>query len=313
MNTFDRLSQWRDSAAITGEQYDRIRKLVRKEPLSLFLELNVLLYLGVLALAGGIAATIQKYFSSLSDMVVLVTLTSLFAGTLYYCFKRAAAFSGGQVESPSMSFDYVLYFSCLVMSTELAYLEYRFSLLKDQQDLYFLFAAIVFLGFAYRFDNRLVLSLALSSLATAFGLRINRYQMISTDSLRVAGIAYSILVYVTGIWLNRIGLKKHFLQSYLHIATNVLLISLLSGVADLNYWPRYLPGLLIVSAVAIYFGVHFRRFAFVAYGVLYGYAGLSFKVLDSENLTGGMLYVVTTGSAVIFALVVLARRFGREE
>ncbi len=314
MTTLDRLNQWRESGAITGAQYVQIRTLVRKDRFSVFLELNVLLYLGVLALAGGIAATIQKYFSNLSDVAVLTSLTILFAGTLYYCFKRASPFSSGQVESPIVTLDYVLYFSCLVMSTELAYIEYRFAFLKDREDFYFLFTAVVFFVLAYRFDNRFVLSLALSSLAAGFGLRLTRFQMVSENSLRIAGIAYSILISTIGLWLSRLELKKHFLQSYLHIACNVLLISLLSGVVDRTWWPRYLAGLLVAAVSAIYFGVRFSRLAFVAYGVLYGYIGLSIKVLeDSHDVVAALLFVVITGSAVIIGLVVLARRIGRNE
>jgi hypothetical protein len=314
MNTQDRLTQWRESGKMTAERYDPIRALVRKDRSSLFLELNVLLYLGVLALAGGIAATVQKYFASLSDIAVLMALTVLFTGSLFFCFRRATPFSKSPVESPTITLDYVLYFSCLVMSTELTYIEYRYSLLNDQQDLYFLFGAIVFFVLAYRFDNRFVLSLALSALATTFGLRFTRFHMISNVSLRVAGIGYSILVSATGLWLNRIGLKKHFLQTYLHIATNVLLMSLLSGVVDRDRWPGYIASLMIAAGVAIYCGVHFRRFAFTAYGVLYGYAGFSMKILDNaHDAVGALLYIVTTGFAVILGLVVFARRFGRDE
>ena len=314
MTTLDRLNQWRESGAITGAQYDQIRTLVRKDRFSVFLELNVLLYLGVLALAGGIATTVQKYFASLTDVAVLISLTILFIGTLYYCFKRGAPFSSGLVESPALTLDYVLYFSCLVLATELAYIEYRFAFLKDREDFYFLITAVVFFALAYRFDNRLVLSLALSSLAAAFGLRLARFHMESDNSLRIAGIGYSLLVSTIGLWLSRVELKKHFLQSYLHIACNVLLISLLSGILDLTWWPRYLAGLLVAAVSAIYFGVRFNRLAFVAYGVVYGYIGFSIRVLEgSRDIVGSLLFIVITGSAVIIGLVVLARRIGRHE
>src|SRR6185436_18774274 len=136
----------------------------------------------------------------------------------------------------------------------------------------------------------------------------------SDNSLRIAGIGYSILVSTIGLWLSRLDLKKHFLQSYLHIACNVSLISLLSGVLDLTWWPRYLAGLLVASVSAIYFGVRFNRLAFVAYGVVYGYIGFSIRVLEgSRDIVGSLLFIVITGSAVIIGLVVLARRIGRHE
>ena len=74
------------------------------------------------------------------------------------------------------------------------------------------------------------------------------------------------------------------------------------------------PLLLILSAAAIYLGVRYGRFAFVAYGTLYGYVGLSARLLSAiGGPTLALIYFVVTGSIVVIALVVLARRFGRDE
>jgi hypothetical protein len=58
--------------------------------------------------------------------------------------------------------------------------------------------------------------------------------------------------------------------------------------------------------------VRFERFAFVAYGTLYGYAGLSARLLDAlGSPTLSLAYLVITGSIVVIALAVLSRRFAR--
>jgi hypothetical protein len=52
----------------------------------------------------------------------------------------------------------------------------------------------------------------------------------------------------------------------------------------------------------------------VAYGTLYGYAGLSIRLLDFVGSpTLALAYFVVTGSIIVIALVVLARRIGRDE
>ena len=59
---------------------------------------------------------------------------------------------------------------------------------------------------------------------------------------------------------------------------------------------------------------HFRRFAFVAYATVYCYAGISFAI--GPHLTGPtsfLAYFVVTGTLVLIALAVIARRFGRGE
>jgi hypothetical protein len=77
----------------------------------------------------------------------------------------------------------------------------------------------------------------------------------------------------------------------------------------------YLPAVLGLSAIAIVGGIHFKRFAFVAYGTVYAYAAISMEVLrnrDTES-TFALTYLIISGSLVILAMVFLARIFGREE
>ena len=117
-----------------------------------------------------------------------------------------------------------------------------------------------------------------------------------------------------GVLLSRLRIKPHFFDVYLQLGANAVLLAGISGVLDSRAEWVYLLLLLILSAAAIYLGIRYRRFAFVAYGTLYGYAGLSIRVLDVvDGTTQGLAYLAITGSMVVGALVVLARRFGRDE
>jgi hypothetical protein len=93
---------------------------------------------------------------------------------LVLLFPRARLVPRGNACTES-DFDYVLYLGSLVWCVELAYLENRFHVLSGQWDLYLLATAGLFFFLAYRFDNRFVLSLALSSLAGWFGLTISHW------------------------------------------------------------------------------------------------------------------------------------------
>jgi hypothetical protein len=173
-----------------------------------------------------------------------------------------------------------------------------------------LVASIVFGVLAYRFDNRFVLSLALSTLAGYLGLTFELFGTIHTDRLRFYAMGYAVAIAALGFGLHRQGVKRHFLDVYIHLAANVFLLAALSGVASNGL--LYLAVLLPLAAALIYLGVRFDRFAFVAYGTLYGYAGLSVQLLDLiGSPTVSLAYLVLTGSMVVIALVVLARRFGR--
>jgi hypothetical protein len=260
------LEHWNSTGAIAGAQYDAISALERKDRFSLFLELNTLLYVGVLSFVAGVGWTIQTYLARLGDAAILSALTILFLSCLYYCFSRALPYSHDQVESSGFAFDYVLYLGCLMFGLELGYLESQFHLLQTNWDHYLLLSSFVFFVLAYRFDNRFVLSLALSTLAGWFGVWLSHFPMLGESSLRAYALAYGAIVAMAGIGLHRVGIKRHFLEAYLHVAANVLFIALLSAAVERNLEWLYLLGLLGLAGIAIVEGVRFKRFAFVVYG-----------------------------------------------
>ena len=314
MTILARLEQWKESGAITSVQFDAISELVRKDRFSVFVELNALFYLGVLSFVAGVAWVIQTYLSTLGDTAILSGLTLLLCLSFSYCFSRALPYSPGQMESPNLAFDYVLYLGCLLFAVELAYLETRFHLMQSEWDYYLLFSSVLFFGLAYRFDNRFVLSLALSTLAGWFGLRISRFAFSYGESLRPYALVYGVLVASIGIWLHRCGIKKHFTETYLHIASNVLFGALISGIIARESPWLYLMGLLGLAGIATVEGIRFRRFAFVAYGVLYGYIGMSVRLLRDVRIdsTAALSYLIVSGMLVILSMILLARRFGSE-
>jgi hypothetical protein len=249
----------------------------------------------------------------LGDVAILSTLTAAFAWTLYYCFAKARPYAHHQVAAPTIAFDYVLYLGCLIFAVDVGYIESRFHPFGPDWDHSLLLSSAVFFALAYRFDNRLVLSLALSSLGAWFGVRVSHFGLLFRGSLRLYALAYGAIVAAAGTALHRAGIKAHYLDTYLHVAAHVLFFALVSGVAGAT-WTNYLPAALALAAVAIVQGIRFSRFAFVVYGVVYGYAAITLALLrDVRSTSASLAYFVISGSIVIVALVLLARRFGREE
>ena len=313
MTTLQRLAHWRDSGAISGDQYDVISTIVRKDRFSVFLELNALLYLGVLSFIAGIGWVIQAYVTTVGDDVIFSALTIILAACFYYCFSRARSYSPGQVESPTLAFDYILYLGCLTFGLEIGYLESRFHLMQAEWDYYLVISAGLFFVLAYRFDNRFVLSLGLSTLAGWFGIRMSRLGFFFGSSLRPSALLYGAVVIAGAILLYGGNIKKHFTETYFHVAAIVLFGALLWGVFD-EAATLYLFALLGLSAAAIGGGIRFKRFAFVAYGIVFGYLGISARVLTHVRIdtTVGLTYLVVSGVLVLLFTTLLARRFGRE-
>jgi len=314
MTILTRLEQWKEQGKISPEQYAHLAGLSRGEPFSLFIELNVLLYAGVLAFVAGLGWTVSTWSQQIGDVVVLTTLSTILAACSWYCFSRAPAWSPAETPAPSPIFDYVLYLGSLVWLIELAYIENRFHLLSGRLDPYLLVTAGLFFFLAYRFDNRFVLSLGLSSLAGWFGLTISRWSAHQDEAYRQYALLYCLLVGVCGTLLERRGLKPHFFGTYLNLVANVLFWAVLSGVfARQDYGPWFFA-LLIACGASLAWGLTRRQFAFVAYAAVYGYVGVSSLFLRGVSENAAILsYFVVTGVAMLVVLVQIGRRFGRLE
>jgi len=313
MTILARLEQWREQGAISPEQHSHLASLCRGELLSLFLELNLLLYAGVLAFVAGLGWTATTWSQQLGDVLVLAILSSIFVTCFWYCFSRAPAWTFAQTSAPNAAFDYVLYLGGLVWCIELAYLENRLHLLSGQWDVYLLATAGFFFFLAYRFDNRFVLSLALSSLAGWFGLTISHWPSHQDAAYRLYALLYCLVVGFGGALLQRLGLKPHFFGTYLHIAANVLFWAVLSGVFEHEGYSLWFLVLLLACGVSLAWGLKRRQFAFVAYSAVYGYVGVSSMLIRNvSDFTFVLTYFVFTAVAMVVGLVVIARRFGRQ-
>jgi hypothetical protein len=307
------LHRWREQGVLSGEQFALLDGLFRREPFSVFLELNVLLYAGVAAFIGGLTWTVQTYAHQLGDTVVLTFLSAIFLASLWYCFSRGPGWSAAETVSPNLVFDYVLYLGSLTWTVELAYLETRFHLLSGQWDTYLLSTAGLFFALAYRFDNRFVLSLALSALAGWFGLRISHWPGSDAASYRNYAVLFSLITGAGGLVLRRLAIKAHFFQTYLHVAANVLFIAVLSGVFNREGYTSWFVILLAASGVSLTWGLRQRQFAFVSYATLYGYAGISSILLRNVSDSNTILaYFIVTGILMLVLLAGIARRSGRE-
>ena len=312
MTILARLERWKEQGAISAKQHAHLAGFCRGELFSIFLELNVVLYAGVVAFVAGLGWTVTTWSQQLGDIVVLTVLSTLLAACSWYCYSRTPAWSPAETPAPSPIFDYVLYLGSLVWCVELAYLEKRFHVLSGQWDHYLLASAGLFFFLAYRFDNRFVLSLALSSLAGWFGLTISHWPSHQDAAYREYALLYCLLVCVGGALLQRRNLKPHFFGTYLNIVANILFWALLSGVLQRQGYGLWFFALLIACGASLAWGLARRQFAFVAYAAVYGYVGVSTMLVRGvTDETFLLSYFVITAITMLVALVQITRSFGK--
>src|SRR5262249_61628654 len=101
-------------------------------------------------------------------------------------------------------------------------------------------------------------------------------------------------------------------ETYFHVGVIVIFLALLSEVIRKESWLE-MAAVLLFAAAAIFAGIKFGRFAFVLYGILFSYVGISAQLLQSLHMdsTVGLAYFVLSGSIVTISVMWLAPPFGR--
>ncbi|MBI3554554.1 MAG: DUF2157 domain-containing protein [Elusimicrobia bacterium] len=309
----DFISDWRDKGLLRPEQAKVLLEIENDRIFSISAELRALLYLGALLIVAGVGGTVKRYVLELGPVAISGGLSFAVLAGLYYCFSRGAPYSSQKVESPTPAFDYVLYMSCAFWGILFGYLETHYHLLAEHWDYYLLLSSGLFFWLAYRFDNRLVLAMALTTLGSWFGLRFSHLDLPFFD-LRTRGLGFGTTVVLAGWWLeNRARIKDHFADTYYNVGLHVLFWTLLWGLFDKKIMSAYTPALAMLTTAVITYGLRRRSFQYFLYGTVYGYIGLSYIIVTEFfdkmwSSIGGLSFYFLASSVSMLAVIFYFRR-----
>ncbi len=141
------------------------------------------------------------------------------------------------------------------------------------------------------------------------------FDTLDTDRLRFVAFLYGAFLIGIGVLLNRQAIKPHFLDVYLQLGANAILLATHLGRARAGHR----LGLSGGAAVPVGRGDLSRRSLSTVLRLSPTARCMATRASASRllNAMGGptlaLIYFVVTGSIVVIALVVLARRFGRDE
>ena len=300
---------------LSAKQFSTLRDIHSGKIFSFHRELRCFLYIGILLIVAGTGLTIRQYLANLGDIAIILSLTLCFTAAFFYCFIKAPPFATDEVASPHIAYDYVLFFGCAFFAMDIAYIETQFHILGDSWKSYLLISSALFLLLAYRFDNRLVLSMALSTLAAWFGFTLSDYRLSFEKYYREYAILYGIVVLLPGYLFRRLDIKKHFFDIYLNFAIHFLCIALLSGIFEYKIFSLYFPSLLLVCAALAFYSLKVRKFLYMLYAVVYGYIGISIVMID--HIFGQTFfmftYFIVTSLLVIGTIFIISRKFRENE
>lgn len=300
---------------ISATQLRILQAIHSKSLFSVHQELRFFLYIGILMIISGAGLTIKQYFANLGDIAIISSLTFFCMAAFLYCFIKGTPFSTDEVATPNIAFDYILFFGCAFFSMDIAYIETQFHLLGDSWKSYLLLSSFLFILLAYRFDNRLVLSMALSTLAAWFGFTLSEYHFTFKTYYREYAIVYGIVVLLFGVLLHRLAIKKHFFDIFLNFAIHFLCLALISGVAEYKIFSLYFPLLVLACAALVFYAIKVRKFLYMLYAVIYGYIGISIIIFDQIHRDEFLIYTyfILTSLLVVGSIFMISRKFREDE
>jgi hypothetical protein len=290
----------------------RLLRVERGELLSVYAELRALLYLGVLLITAGVGVLVEQNLDRIGPVAIAVALGLAAAAALAWVVKVAPPFSWDEVPSPNLAFDYMLLLGVLLAAADLAYVEVKFTPLGAHWTWHLLVVALAAALAAFRFDSRVVFSLALSTFAAWRGVSSGRLGAAlwatDGDAVRWNAIACGALFAVLGLAMKRTRTKAHFEPVAVHLGWLLVLAGIGSGIGE-RAGLAWGAALLAVGAALAAGAFRCRRFPLFAFGVLAAYVGLSRlmgEVFDAEIL--GCFWFSFTSVLVIVGLLVAQRR-----
>ncbi|MFI5198637.1 MAG: DUF2157 domain-containing protein [Thermoanaerobaculia bacterium] len=305
----------REEGVLTEAQSDLLGRVARRDLVSVRLEVRSALYVGVLLLTTGVGIFVKENQDRIGPAAIGFGIGLAAAACLVWVWRRSAPFAWAETASSHAAFDYVLLLGALLVATDLAYLETQLELLGPNWS-WHLLAVAIFYGFlAYRFDSKMLLSLALASIAAWRGIAVNvtgtSLGAGDPSRLRIEALACGSLFVILGVAAARRQRKAHFEDVYVNagllLAFGGLLFGAFSGRGD--GWKGWVVGLFLVSVAVALAAFRARRTLPFALAVVASWLGLQRLVFEgAPTAPGGVLLLSAMTAAAALILIVFAHR-----
>jgi len=306
----------RQKGILSDAQATTLLPPARGDLVSIHSELRVALYTGVLLATGGVGLFLKENHERLGPTLLISLIGIAAAICLLYAYRRSPPFSWQPSASPSLvGADYVLLLGLLLLGSDLAYIETQFRWLGSNWPLHLLLVSLLYLAAAYRFDSRIVLSLALSTFAAWRGISaaLPFSPRGQAAQIRANAIGCGLLFIAVGILSVRLRRKPHFEGVWTTMGLLLFLGGLLSGVFQENGsdWPLWEVPLFLCAGGTMLVAYRLRRPLDFALGVLAAYLGC--LRLLAEALNGSTLaFTIALSSLAVLAFLIYAQRRLRE-
>jgi len=312
---------------ITDNQYQEIKVYRSLNIFSLNAELKFFLYLSVLLFTSGIGVLIYNNIDTIGHIAILSILLIVIGVCFYFCFKNSKGFQKTEVTFEHPVLEYLVLAASILTCIFIGYLQFQYKPFGTHYGLATLIPTLVSFFCAYYFDNKSVLTIAITGLAAYVGLSVtpqdllNNNNFYSDQSLSYSAIMLGVLLVLWTIYSSRIQLKTHFNLIFLTFALHIISIASISNLINDYYGIWMIFALILVGSSYYFFKVShdLKAISLYVFMIVYAYIGFNiflFRVFEHIDLGDvWMLLVISLpayfiGSIILF--IKLIKTFNKE-
>ena len=274
----------------------------RRTIFSLFQELRAALYVAVALVVTGVGILVKEHVDRIGPLTLICVLA--LCGAICYLPAIRSKLHGA---ARAAVVEYLLLLGSLLVSAALGYAESQFHWFGANWSRHLLILATLHAFTAYALDSRLVLSVALTSLAGWFGIERGPGSIASWQSLTPAlGLRAILCAGAMLVWrtIDQRANAARFREVFEHFAANLAFWGALSWCSDPHARAVGVLATLTFAWLAIAAALRSGRELFAVYGVGYTALGLTivvgqFAPLPSPSGAAAVLVIVVTASLVL--------------
>lgn len=268
---------------ITENQFQEVKEYRNLNIFSLNVELKLLLSISVLMFTSGIGILIYDNIDSIGHIALLAILFIVTCGCFYYCFKNSKGFQRTETKSESPFLEYIVLTANVLTCIFIGYLQFQYEAFGTHYGLATLVPTIVSFGCAYYFDNKSVLTIAVTGLAAYVGLSVTPQEIFNdsnnfyaNQSLSYSAVSLAVLLILWTIYSFKINLKTHFALVYLTFALHIISVASISNM--LTEEITWLLFTLILAGSSVYFykaSYQQKSISLYVFMIIYAFIGIN--------------------------------------
>ena len=305
---------------INEEQFKRVDQIVSGKILSVFYELKILLYLGVMLFTTGAGILVYQNIGELGHLLSIVILTLIMIAGFVYTIKQGEDYSNHQVKSPTVYYDYILLLACLLFVTIQGYIQFQYESFTELLEWNTLLTSVFFFYVAYRYDHLGVLSLAITAFASFWGLSVSTQKWYSGNffehsDLHITAIIFAVTIASIVFYIDKKDIKPHFTFTYFNSCLLLFFIGALTGIfTDEDYDLVFVLLIYGGSAFAWLQSQKNRSYLFLLYAFVAAYIATTYLlgqyVFEHEPALWYFYFIISCGG-IIFLIMRYKKLFKR--